>query len=392
MCKLLLSGHTGSINHGCEAIVRSTIEIFSNLNVSDITLFTHNQADDKSVDLDLICDIIQYNKHSCYNIKKIFSKFLLKAFDNYILEQKLLQSVMVKKLKKNDVLFAIGGDTYCYSRPTEAYAANRFAKKNGAKSILWACSLEKDLINEEMLDDLKRYDYICPREQITYNTLIEKGIMQDKLITVSDPAFNLTPKETIYPKIMDKGNTLGLNVSPIIYRNKDAYKAVLNAVEYILKNTDMNIVLIPHVYKKGTIDLDVLNDIYIRFQNSSRVDIIDTELSCSELKYIISKCKLFIGARTHSTIAAYSSCVPTIVLGYSVKSRGIAMDLFGKEENYVLMVDELAKDNKLIEAFDFLNKNQDDIKTLLEKKMPEYKQLSIEALKKIVQHYNLAKQ
>ena len=52
---------------------------------------------------------------------------------------------------------------------------------------------------------------------------------------------------------------------------------------------------------------------------------------------------MFIGARTHATIAAYSSCVPTLVVGYSIKARGIAKDLFGTDEGYVLPVQALAK-------------------------------------------------
>lgn len=72
-----------------------------------------------------------------------------------------------------------------------------------------------------------------------------------------------------------------------------------------------------------------------------------------ELKGIIAQCRFFIGARTHATIAAYSSGIPTLVVGYSVKARGIAKDLFGKEDGYVIPVQLL--------------KHEDDIKTELKK-------------------------
>jgi polysaccharide pyruvyl transferase WcaK-like protein len=58
-----------------------------------------------------------------------------------------------------------------------------------------------------------------------------------------------------------------------------------------------------------------------------------------------------VGARTHSTIAAYSSGVKTLVIGYSVKSRGIAKDLFGDYEGYVLPVQELSSPDALVEAY-----------------------------------------
>ena len=65
--------------------------------------------------------------------------------------------------------------------------------------------------------------------------------------------------------------------------------------------------------------------------------------NCMEIKGIISKCRFFIGARTHSTIAAYSTCVPTLAVGYSIKARGIARDIFGTEDNYVVPVQKFVR-------------------------------------------------
>ena len=54
-----------------------------------------------------------------------------------------------------------------------------------------------------------------------------------------------------------------------------------------------------------------------------------------ELKGFIARCRFFVGARTHATIAAYSSCIPTFSVGYSIKAKGIAQDIFGTYKNYV---------------------------------------------------------
>ena len=82
---------------------------------------------------------------------------------------------------------------------------------------------------------------------------------------------------------------------------------------------------------------------------------------------------MFIGARTHATIAAYSTCVPTLVVGYSVKARGIAKDLFGSAENYVLPVQTLENKDDLINAFEWLRAEEEHIRTHLQQIMPEYK-------------------
>ena len=93
-----------------------------------------------------------------------------------------------------------------------------------------------------------------------------------------------------------------------------------------------------------------------------------------QLKYIISQCRLFIGARTHATIAAYSTCVPTLVIGYSVKSRGIATDLFEIEENYVVPIQTIKSVRELISAFDWLEANANTIKQHLQSVIPAYQE------------------
>ncbi len=95
-------------------------------------------------------------------------------------------------------------------------------------------------------------------------------------------------------------------------------------------------------------------------------------MPCQKIKYVISKCRAFIGARTHATIAAYSSCVPTLVVGYSVKALGIARDLFGSEENYVLPVQSLEEAGELIRAYDWMMEREGEIRSRLENVMPEY--------------------
>jgi colanic acid/amylovoran biosynthesis protein len=50
------------------------------------------------------------------------------------------------------------------------------------------------------------------------------------------------------------------------------------------------------------------------------------------MKWVIGKCLAFAGARTHSTIAALSSHVPTLSLSYSIKAIGINKDIFGHQD------------------------------------------------------------
>ena len=128
-------------------------------------------------------------------------------------------------------------------------------------------------------------------------------------------------------------------------------------MDYILNKTDMKVALIPHVVYDFSDDRKPLKKLYEKFKASGRIVMID-DCNCSELKWYISKCRFVITARTHVSIASYSTCVPTLVVGYSVKSKGIANDIFGTYENYVVPVQDMETDTALVENFKWLMNNE----------------------------------
>ena len=95
----------------------------------------------------------------------------------------------------------------------------------------------------------------------------------------------------------------------------DSGAEVNKLINYILNHTNLNILLIPHVLWKGQDDREISN-VILRKYNSSRISVLNSDtLNYCELRYVISKCRFFIGARTHAVISAYSTYVPTIALG-----------------------------------------------------------------------------
>ncbi len=162
-----------------------------------------------------------------------------------------------------------------------------------------------------------------------------------------------------------------------------SYEALL---QHIIDTTDMQIALIPHVVWAANDDRQPLKQLYDAFASTGRVVLLQ-DAPAEVLKGYISRCRLFIGARTHATIAAYSTCVPTMVLGYSVKARGIAQDLFGTQEHYVLPVQDLHDPAQLTEGFDWLYQNEELLRSQLQEKMPEYKARALENGKAILDLY-----
>lgn len=149
-------------------------------------------------------------------------------------------------------------------------------------------------------------------------------------------------------------------------------------IDYVINETNMGIALIPHVVWSDSDDRKPLMQLYKEYEKTGRVVFFEDH-NCMELKGIISKCRFFVGARTHSTIAAYSMGIPTLVVGYSVKARGIARDLFGSEEGYVLPVQKLTRD-KLISAFKNIMIKEKEIQKKLKK--DNYKQQIYTELKR----------
>ena len=77
-------------------------------------------------------------------------------------------------------------------------------------------------------------------------------------------------------------------------------------------------------------------------------------------------------ARTHVSIAAYSTAVPTLVIGYSVKARGIARDLFGNEQGHLIPAQELSGERELIAAYDAMLAREREERAHLRAVLPEY--------------------
>ena len=339
--------HGGSGNHGCEALIRTICKI-------------NDFVSEKSL-------LYSYRPDEDY-------KFKLNNIVNYIYPSNLDAEELSGFYKEGTIAFSIGGDNYCdYDYGTKRLSKyNYIFNKNGASTALIGCSIEPDVLeHQEVLNDLERFSLITARESITYEKLIAKGINKN-IHLVPDSAFILESIEKKLPKNFILGKTVGINLSDLVQSYDSlAFDNYITLIEYLINNTSYNIALIPHVVQSFNDDLKILKQIYKRFSDTNRICFIE-ESNCMILKGYISRCSMFIGARTHSTIAAYSSCVPTLVLGYSVKSKGIAKDLFGTYDNYVLSVHDLKSKYDLVDSFKWLDKNKDYIKQHLNDIMPSY--------------------
>lgn len=380
--KYILYGNGGSGNHGCEAIVRGTAALIG----GNPIIYSKAVMEDKRYGLDQCATISPAITKKRWNLRFIYAYLKMKLTGKYI-DLDVAEYLPAIHKAKNDasVALSVGGDNYCY-RGTEIYRyLNRAYQKSGLKTVLWGCSVEPDIVIEpETSKDLRRYNLIVARESITYEAI--KGIGAN-VILAPDPAFFMMPQPCELDSKLLSGNVVGINISPLILKcandSNVAYKNFLELIRYILKETNATIALIPHVVWEISDDREVLSKLYEDAEKNDRIVLVEDH-TAPELKYIISHCRLFVGARTHATIAAYSSFVPTIAVGYSVKARGIAKDLFGTEEKYVVPVQELKEPLTLVEAFKWFDENQTKIHEYLKTIMPGYISNDLKAKEKVL--------
>lgn len=370
--KLVLYPHGGSGNHGCEAIVRSTCKITQ----ADITLFSAAPEEDKRVGLDAICNVqSDHRPISRFSPQYIKALFQTKIYGDKTAYDRIHFCPILKAAKTADYILSIGGDNYCYGVPRFIYLVNQEIRKKGGKTILWGCSVEPDSIKGEMLEDLQGYTHIIARESITYQAMINKGLKQ--AILIPDPAFQLNRIDLPLPENFIEGNTVGINVSPMIIGHESnqgmTLQNYIELINYIINQTDMQVALIPHVVWSHNNDQIPLNILYDKFKETGRICMIDDH-TAEELKGFIARCRFMIAARTHASIAAYSEKIPTLVIGYSIKAKGIAQDLFRTYEKYVLPVQSLKKKDDMTEAFKWLQDNESNIKKQLDTIIPNIKE------------------
>lgn len=370
MKNYVMYGHGGAYNHGAEAIVKVTIEQLRNLENREVVLSTHFKEQDEEfgIDADIFCErnmkYVQMDKES--SVKYLYDKEIY--------------ADLISHINSDTVALSVGGDNYCYDNWKKWMAIHDAVKECGAKDVLWSCSIEPDKMTEDMICHLKSFDLITARETCTYEALLARGC--NNVVLCADVAFLLETEETNVVNDFAESQYVAINVSPLIKRREMeegiVIRNVVETIKDILATTDMKVLLVPHVLMSMDNDVSALREIKDSFCDEDRVVLVSNNLSVGQYKYLISKCRFGIFARTHASIAAYSSEVPAIVIGYSVKSKGIARDL--GVSDYVVSVEDLRYEDQLLSLFKKLQKDEDSVNELLHTRHSMVKERALEGI------------
>jgi polysaccharide pyruvyl transferase WcaK-like protein len=368
-------------NRGSEALIRGLGQICRKAAPhSTLILSSGEPAFETQADLPEYDRLMRRYNYASPHAPARYASVLLRRLGLHGPAARLGMGRLLDQAALADLILMIGADNFDHTYNMTGLMntlARAFRNASKARMLLLDCSFAKEDLTAETLSGFNYYDGITVRETVSRQHMREAAPHLTPAL-FPDPAFIMAPRETSLPEGFVPGGTVGVNLSNLILKSAYADRAlVLQAyrrlIDTILDKTDMPVLLLPHVMNGA--DLSALRLLRAGYEGNSRVLLMEDETrSAPALKYIISRCRLFVGARTHATIAAYSSCVPTLVLGYSVKSMGIATDLFGTTAHYVLPSSGLKTPDQLAEGFDWLLAHEEDVRAHLKERIPAYQE------------------
>lgn len=395
MTRMYFAGQEDFGNRGCEALVRSIISIIRGE-------LEHTEFIVPSIDL--ARDKAQWSHHEALNVRfastqpfvplirwwaRVGRKF--PAVQRAWLPTPQFPEPMRSDILSSDVMVVTGGDTlsldYGLGSLLKWVSQVETALRANKTVVLWAASVGPFTANTKverfMSAHLSRYHLITVRESDSLAYLTSLGLRNVEL--VADPAFVLEPQAPGIALTLPKGahGTLGFNISPLITKFRESAESVARLEadivafwRWVLDTTALDIVLVPHVDplngSSENSDSAYMSALLAQFGGANpRIALLPRTLNAAELKHVISGCRYFMGARTHSTVGAMSSGVPTISIAYSVKAKGLNRDLFG-DLRYVVETPAVALET-LQAALQRLQTEEADIRSLLAQRIPEWR-------------------
>lgn len=272
---------------------------------------------------------------------------------------------------KTTLALSVGGDNYCYSNQKSYALVNKEYKNSGIKTVYKGGPIEPEIVkNKNISKDLKSYKLIVARKSITYKAVKKIGA---NVVLALNPVFFIQAEICEVDHCFNDGNAIGINISSIIvFYEKQMGVACANYMhlsdDYILSNTNMKIAFITRVVWKRNDDRSVLQRLFDNFEHDRRLMMIE-DYKAQVLKYMISRCIIFVEVRIYSIVAAYLMMAPTLVVGYSIKARGNAADLLSEADEYVLLVQNFGNDG---EEFCRIMKNGNNIKNYFNRFISDY--------------------
>lgn len=398
---ILITGHDTFENKGCQALIYTTTRMLKDtFPDAQFKVFSWDQEYDapRFSQPDISCEFIRHtfktNEFSPRNRLWLFLNETLKIRTEKIL---CAPQYFYDSLKWADLVVVSGGDIladYGEAAVKHYFFPMAVGIALGKPVYVFAQSISR-YKGAKLRDFCKSYfdkvSLITVRERLSYEYMKELGVKAPVHLT-TDPAFTLQPcsleraEEIAKQEGLDTKAELliGFSVSRTVTRWGDSEHGkfaqnIAGAMDALAeKYPKARFVFVPHVtYRNdpGNDDRIVAREIFQKVAHKDRVCLIDGDYNCQELKGLIGSCDVFVGARTHATIASASQLVPTIALAYSTKAYGI-MEGVLDQERCVLDVKEFTAD-RLVSMVEALLSEKDQVVAEMDERVQEIRTASL---------------
>ncbi|WP_440949204.1 polysaccharide pyruvyl transferase family protein [Methanosphaerula subterraneus] len=345
----ILAGNGPYANRGCEAIVRGTTKIlrehFKDPRFICISHFRSEGQYQEQCLRETDRAIVHFAPSSTLSKKGVIQNIWKpetwrKVFQYSFNRDAFNYTNMIPHLGGASAVLSVGGDNYSldYGVPTLFTSLDDLVLAHEKILAIWGASVGpfSALPDYElyMSNHLQKVTGIFARESVTVEYLESIGVSRN-VYPVADPAFLMDPVKP-EEEIPIEAGAIGLNLSPLMAKfvtggdleQWTTMAAVI--IAEVAKKTEREVFLIPHVTNPDSNDHTFMQKALSLIPGKNEnITLVSPRYTAAETKWIISQMAVFAGARTHATIAALSSGVPTLSFAYSIKAQGINRDFFG---------------------------------------------------------------
>ena len=342
--RFVLAGNGSFLSRGCEAIFQGTVRILGN--AFDSPKFVNANLDmsrrpyvPAHADEDVVHrPIIMKRWSPQWVVRQVFRR-ALGGMSVPFMFQPIRADIL-----DSDAVLSIGGDNYSldYGRPYDFLAMGEYVCSLKRPLIIWGASVGPFDSHPRFAGRMHEHLRSCVsgffvREELSRDYLVSRGVADD-VVVMGDPAFVMEAESVSEDRIGFAlgSEAVGLTLSPLMARwvtGGDMRAWLTRGVEIVRslrRRCKGPVVLIAHDTRDRTDDHAFMSSVLEHLGPDDKdVFLLPAGFNAAETKWVISKMRCLVAARTHATIAAFSSCVPTVSLAYSMKAEGINRQLFG---------------------------------------------------------------
>lgn len=310
----------------------------------------------------------------------------------------------IKVIKSADYILDIGqGDSF-----SDIYGKKRFDSIDGIHKVARFFSkpyvflpqtigpFKDPLVKSQACKSMREAAFVMARDKQSFDYVLQNVPTQKNVKEYIDVAFFLPYKKRVFCKGYIH---VGLNVSALLWNGgytgnnqfdlkSDYQETIRGIINYFLSQSDVMLHLVPHVVVQ---ERHVENDYAVSFDlceeyGSDRLVLAPFFLSPVDAKSYIAGLDFFMGARMHSTIAAFSSGVPVVPMAYSRKFNGLFIETL--QYNIIVDLKEMDK-HEVLDTITDAYKNHVCLRDVVNDRMNGFvkvrEEMLLDDLKKIME-------